>query len=62
MFVDLPHYWSPPEPPRRRQPPKLTKRQEKVLGWIIGFNLVMLFVAPLAGVTMFDVVLALLRH
>jgi hypothetical protein len=58
MFVDLPHYWSPPEPQRPR--PRLTERQQKVMGWIIGFNVMMLFLAPIAGITIFDVLLALL--
>ncbi|MBB3952434.1 hypothetical protein [Aureimonas jatrophae] len=51
MFVDY-RNWRPPEPlPERPLPPKLTRRQEKVLLWAIGLNVVALFVAPLAGVT-----------
>jgi hypothetical protein len=63
MFVDLPHYWSPPEPPPpQRRYPELTIRQQKVLAWIIGFNVLMLFLAPIAGVTLFDVIAAVLRN
>lgn len=61
MFVDLQGF-TPREPRPRRERPQLTERESKVLGWIIAFNLVMLFVGPLAGVTMFDVVVALFKH
>ncbi len=59
MFVDY-RNWRPPEP-AEPQPsrPRLTRTQEKRLIWAIGLNLLMLFLGPLAGVTMFDVFVAL---
>jgi hypothetical protein len=61
MFVDLPNGWPPPEPSRPRRPnPRLTPREQKVMGWIIGFNIVMLLLGPIAGTTLFDAVLAML--
>jgi hypothetical protein len=32
----------------------MTKRAETLTTWIIGFNLAMLVIGPLAGVTLFD--------
>lgn len=59
MFVDY-RNWIPPEPsapPPSR--PQLTRRQEKHLIWAVGLCLLAVFCGPLAGVTMLDVVLAL---
>lgn len=54
MFVDY-RNWRPPEPlPEPPGPPKLTRAQEKTLMWAIGLNVAMLFLAPLAGVTIFQ--------
>jgi hypothetical protein len=62
MFVDLPQYWSPPEPPApKRLRPDLTPGQTKILGWIIGFNVAMLFLGPIAGASLFEAVAAMLR-
>jgi hypothetical protein len=59
MFVDLPHYWSPPEGPQpEKTRPRLTKRQEKALGWILGFNILMLFLGPLAGSSVLEAIRA----
>ncbi len=62
MYVDSRNDWPAPGP---RKPPRphsrLTKRQETVVIWIIAFNLVMLLLAPLAGVTLFDAIIALMR-
>jgi hypothetical protein len=63
MFVDFndrppPPRWEPrPEPQR----PRLTRRQERVLLWLVGLNLLALFVAPIAGGTVLMAVAALLR-
>jgi hypothetical protein len=62
MFVDFENRWSPPE---RREPepcPRPNKRRETVAAWVIGFNLVMLVVGPLAGATLFDAVAALFKR
>lgn len=61
MFVDFedggrrhPGPWEP-----RRQPGRLTKRQERVIGWLVGLNLLLLLVAPLGGSTLVAAVIAL---
>ncbi|CCE02538.1 hypothetical protein [Bradyrhizobium sp. STM 3809] len=51
MFVDLPAHWPDdpkPERPRRR----LSARGEKVLIALLGFNMVLLLVAPIGGATL----------
>lgn len=62
MFVDLPHYWSPPEGPQpEKMKPRLTKRQEKALGLIIGFNVLMLLLGPIAGTSVLQAISAALH-
>lgn len=62
MFVDFnddrhpPGPWEP-EPARG----DLTQRQGRIIGWIIGLNLVMLLVAPLGGSSLIEALIALLR-
>lgn len=62
MFVDfedgrhLPGPWEP-----RRPPGRLTKRQERLIGWLVGINLLLLLVAPLGGSSLVVAVIALLR-
>jgi hypothetical protein len=64
MFLDFsnqvpPAPWEPnPAPPAR---PPLTPRQRKTVEMIVGFNLVMMLFAPLAGATIFEGIVALLR-
>jgi len=62
MFVDFrdqvpPPRWEPKPPPSRR----LTPRQRKTMEVVVGFNLVMLLVAPLGGATILQAIGALLR-
>lgn len=62
MFVDsenrrLPEPWRP-QPPK----PRLTARQQKVMVWIIGFNVVMLLFGPLAGTTLLQAIWAALTN
>jgi hypothetical protein len=62
MFVDFrdqvpPPRWEPKPPPPRR----LTPRQRKTMEMVVGFNLVMLLVAPLGGATILQAIGALLR-
>ncbi|MGI4733158.1 MAG: hypothetical protein ACRYFW_15640 [Janthinobacterium lividum] len=40
----------------------MTPRQERLIAWIIGFNLLMLLFGPLAGATVFEGIMALLRR
>ena len=62
MFVDFQNEWTPPERPEPTPAPRQNKRAESVTAWIIGFNLLMLLVGPLAGATLFDAVAALFRR
>lgn len=62
MFLDLQNAWPPPEPWRPERKPRITRRQQRAIGWIVMFNLLMLLLGPLAGATLFDVVLYALRH
>ena len=52
MFVDLPGSWPPqdppPDPPRRR----LSVREQKVLMWLLGVNVLLLLIAPVGGATL----------
>lgn len=60
MFLDTRDPWPPHEPwspPPRRTP--LSRPREKVVISLVGLNLVLLFVAPIAGITFFDIALAL---
>jgi hypothetical protein len=61
MFVDFrdqvpPPRWEPKPPPRH-----LTPRQCRTVEVVVGFNLVMLLVAPLGGATILQAIGALLR-
>ncbi len=61
MYLDR-DAWPPPrpwQPPPRK--PRLTKRDEKVLTWLIGLALIAWLCAPLAGATLFDALIAMLR-
>ncbi len=62
MFVDFRNEWTPPERPEPKPAPRQNKRAESVAAWVIGFNLLMLLVGPLAGATLFDVVVALFKR
>ncbi|MEH3147737.1 MAG: hypothetical protein PGN34_20885 [Methylobacterium frigidaeris] len=52
--------WKPSrEPPDRR--PRITKRQELVILWILILNVVLLLIAPIGGATLIHAALAALR-
>jgi hypothetical protein len=61
MFVNHNADWPPqPEPPQPPPPrPHLDRRAEARIGWVIALNLLMLLIAPLAGITLFDAARAL---
>jgi len=63
MFLDLDANWTPPEPwtPPPHRAPRLTKRKEGLVMGLVGFNVLMLLLAPIAGVTFFDILVAALR-
>ena len=62
MFVDFSNQWSMPERPDRTPPrPRITRRQERTIAWILGINLAMLVLGPFAGATIFDAVAAMLH-
>ena len=51
--------WEPPppwQPPRRS---RLTRRQQRVMLWLIGLNVFLLLVAPIGGATIIQAVAAL---
>ncbi|MDO1585049.1 hypothetical protein [Rhizobium oryzicola] len=60
MFRDLNGYYSRRPDPPPEQPPKrqLTPRQQKTLLWIIAFNVVTLFIAPIGGATVIEALLS----
>lgn len=59
MFVD--GGWRPfQEPPSRK--PKVTDRQERILLWLIMAGAFLLMTAPIAGVTIVQALVAVLRH
>ena len=60
MFLDLNNYTPPPDPPAEPdRSPSLTPRQQKTLIMIIGFNIFLLFVAPIGGATVISALLEL---
>lgn len=48
--------WEPPPEPERR---RLTKREESVVLWIIGANLLFVLLAPIGGATVVHAVRAM---
>ncbi|MFD1745426.1 hypothetical protein ACFSE1_08150 [Rhizobium helianthi] len=61
MFLDLKNYNPKPEPPRQEPArPNLTVRQQKLLAWIICFNVLLLLVAPIGGATAIQGILSLI--
>jgi hypothetical protein len=50
----MPERWLP-EPPRRR----MSKRGRTMFAWVLGFNLLMLLIAPIGGATLFDALVRL---
>ncbi|MGJ4998373.1 hypothetical protein ACQR0Z_28375 [Bradyrhizobium sp. HKCCYLS3077] len=61
MFIDLPGYWPhepKPKPPKRR----LSAGREKLLLALLGFNMVMLVVAPIGGATLIHWLIAVLAR
>ena len=59
MFVDHQNrYRSDPWQPKR-QKPRLNLRQQRIMAWIVGFNVLMLLFGPLAGATLFQAIWAL---
>ena len=48
----------PWQPPRR---PRVTKKQERAILWLIGLNALLLLVAPIGGATIIEAVIKLFR-
>ena len=59
MYVDGGSGWrpSPWQPPPRR--PRISKRQERVILWLIVVNALLLLVAPVGGATVIQAVIAM---
>ncbi len=63
MFVDFSNAWPPPGPwEPNKSGARLSKRQERLVAWIIGINLLLLLVAPLGGSTVINAVMAVLGY
>ncbi len=61
MYLD--EAWRPSgEPPPREPRPRLTKRQERVVLWLLGVNVLLLLIAPIGGTTIVQAIVAMLRH
>jgi hypothetical protein len=62
MFLDLNGYYRrQPEPPPQNPPRRtLTVREQKVMIWVICFNLALLVVAPIGGATVIHAAIAAL--
>ncbi|WP_294263384.1 hypothetical protein [uncultured Sphingomonas sp.] len=60
MFVNFNGDWPPiPEQPAPPPPkPRLDRKAEVRLGWVIALNLVMLVLGPLAGATVLHALIA----
>jgi hypothetical protein len=55
-----PPRWEPePQPPSPPGPRRISVREERVLLWLVGLNLVLLFVAPIAGGSVIQLLLLL---
>lgn len=52
MFRDLNGYYSRPERPRELR--KLSRREEKVVIWILALNLVAAIIAPIGGASVIE--------
>ncbi len=59
MFLEY-RNWRPPEP--IKPAPRLSKRGERVIAWILGLNLVMLLFGPLAGTSVLQGLWALVAR
>lgn len=62
MFLDLNGYYrrQPDPPPQKPQRRPLTAGEQKVLLWVICFNLALLVVAPIGGATVIHAAIAAL--
>ncbi|MEG8038386.1 hypothetical protein QP166_03155 [Sphingomonas sp. LR60] len=61
MFVDFRDQPPPPPWQPQRPRPRLTAGQEKALAAIIGFNVVLLLIAPIGGATLIGALALLFR-
>lgn len=63
MYRDLNGFYerggSPREPQKR--PPRLTAGQQKLLMWALGIELLLLFLAPIGGVSIVSALLYIAR-
>lgn len=63
MYLDLQGYYRrQPELPRKPQYRQLSRREQKVLIWVLGLNLFLALIAPIGGATVISGLLSLLHH
>ncbi len=64
MYLDLQGYYrrQPEEPPRKPQYRQLSRREQKVLVWVLGLNLILALIAPIGGATVISGLLSLWVH
>ncbi len=60
MFVEGGGGWKPQpwQPPPRK--PHITKKQERLILWLVGVNILFLLIAPIGGVTIVETVMSVL--
>jgi len=58
MFLDQHNQWLPPPEEPAPEPGRLSQAQERTLMRLIGFNLFLLFVAPIGGATLLHPLIA----
>ncbi|MDL2400612.1 hypothetical protein [Rhizobium mayense] len=63
MYRDLNGFYERRESPRKpeKKPPRLTPGQQKLLMWALGLELLLLFLAPVGGVSIVSAFLYIAR-
>lgn len=61
MYLDLQGYYrqQPDPPPRKPEYRQLSKREQKVLFWVLVINLGLALIAPIGGATVINALVAL---
>ena len=59
MYLDDKQVWRPIEPSKPNK--AVTRREEKVILWLISANAIALLVAPIGGATLIQALIAIVR-